>query len=240
MLSPSVVSDSCDPVDCNLPGSSVHGIFQARILEWVAISFSRGSSWPRNQTQVSCIAVRLFTDWATIPFCSSVMSNSFWPHGLQHTRLPCPSPTPGAYSNSCLISWWPHEQFEKELQGKPNKTLSLLPNEILFSPCGMELGPYQRKVCANIHVTIEWTHGWHICNKVRRHACQHASGSLLFLIFYPEVVCLSIGGILFFAKFSFLFPQPHSLLLRCRSQMTWGHTGYFSVRGFSSFSEITF
>ena len=46
----------CDPMDCNLPGSSVHGIFQAKILEWVAISYSRGSSPPRNLTQVSCIA----------------------------------------------------------------------------------------------------------------------------------------------------------------------------------------
>ena len=45
-----------DPMDCCPPGSSVHGIFQARILEWFAISFSRGSSWPRDQTQVSCIA----------------------------------------------------------------------------------------------------------------------------------------------------------------------------------------
>ena len=43
-----VVSDSCDPIDCSLPGSSVHGIIQARILGWVAISFSRGSSWPRK------------------------------------------------------------------------------------------------------------------------------------------------------------------------------------------------
>ena len=45
----------CDPMDCNPPGSSVHGIFQARILEWVAISFSRGSSPPRDRTPVSCI-----------------------------------------------------------------------------------------------------------------------------------------------------------------------------------------
>ena len=45
------MSDSCDPMDCSLPGSSVHGILQARILEWVAISFSRGSSQPRNWTQ---------------------------------------------------------------------------------------------------------------------------------------------------------------------------------------------
>ena len=48
-----------------LPGSSVHGIFQARILEWVAISFSRGSSQPRDRTQVSWIAGRCFTIWAT-------------------------------------------------------------------------------------------------------------------------------------------------------------------------------
>ena len=43
----------CDPMDCSLPGSSVQGIFQARVPKWVAISFSRGSSWPRNQTRVS-------------------------------------------------------------------------------------------------------------------------------------------------------------------------------------------
>ena len=55
----------CDPVDCGLPGSSVHGILQARILESVAISFSRGSSRLRDQTQVSLIAGRLFTLRAT-------------------------------------------------------------------------------------------------------------------------------------------------------------------------------
>ena len=55
----------CFPMDCSLPGSSVQRTSQARILEWVAISFSRGSSWPRNWTQVSCIAGRFFTDWTT-------------------------------------------------------------------------------------------------------------------------------------------------------------------------------
>ena len=54
----SVVSNSCYPKDCSTPGSSVHGIFQAGILEW-AISFSRESSWSRNWTSVSCIAGRL-------------------------------------------------------------------------------------------------------------------------------------------------------------------------------------
>ena len=51
----------CDPMDCSLSGSSVHGIFQARVLEWIAISFSRGPSRPRNRTWVSCIAGRRFT-----------------------------------------------------------------------------------------------------------------------------------------------------------------------------------
>ena len=59
------MSNSCDPMNCSLPGFSIHGILQSRILKWVAISFSRGSSWPRDQTRVSCIACRFFTIWAT-------------------------------------------------------------------------------------------------------------------------------------------------------------------------------
>ena len=55
----------CDPMDCSPSGSSVHGILQVRILEWVAISFSRGSSQPRDWTQVSHIAGRFFNLWAT-------------------------------------------------------------------------------------------------------------------------------------------------------------------------------
>ena len=56
-----------DPMDCSLPGFSVHGIFQVRVLEWVAISFSRGSSWPRDQTQVCCIAGRCYAISARLP-----------------------------------------------------------------------------------------------------------------------------------------------------------------------------
>ena len=55
----------CNPTDYSPPGSSVHGILQARILDWVAISFSRGSSLPRDQTWVSCIASGFFTNQAT-------------------------------------------------------------------------------------------------------------------------------------------------------------------------------
>ena len=57
----SLMSTLCDSVDCSLPGSSVHEILQARILQWVAISFSRGSSQPRDQTWVSRTAGRCFT-----------------------------------------------------------------------------------------------------------------------------------------------------------------------------------
>ena len=55
----------CNPIDYNPPGCSVPGILQARILEWVAIPFSRGSSQPRDWTWVSCIAGCFFTIWAT-------------------------------------------------------------------------------------------------------------------------------------------------------------------------------
>ena len=51
----------CNSMDCSSPGSCLHGLLQARILEWVAIPFSRGSSQPRDQTQVFCMAGRLFT-----------------------------------------------------------------------------------------------------------------------------------------------------------------------------------
>ena len=59
------MSNSCDPPDCSLPDSSMHGILQTRTLELVAISFSRGSSRPRNRTQVFCTGGILFVHWAT-------------------------------------------------------------------------------------------------------------------------------------------------------------------------------
>ena len=86
-------------MDCSPPGSSVHGILQERILEWVAILFSRGSSQPMDQTQVSCIQGRLFTIWATrealtnmLPALSSpgLLTCSFtflWCHSHSFIRL---------------------------------------------------------------------------------------------------------------------------------------------------------
>ena len=83
-----------DPMDCSPPGSSVHGILQARVLKWVAISFSRGSSWPRDQPCIFCVSY--FGSWiylwslriyfAVVQF----MSDSFLPCGLQLTSFPVP------------------------------------------------------------------------------------------------------------------------------------------------------
>ena len=176
-------------MDCSPPGSSVRGISQPKILEWVAISFSRGSSWLRDRTHISCLADRFFTtetpgkpykcmcivaaaqrrsgkwprgdtprprsgvvialSWngrveilqvqgqknpskmvgigeavrrypkskgkkekphqdCSVQFSHSVVSDSLRPHGLQHARPPCPSPTPRVYSSSCPSSWWCH------------------------------------------------------------------------------------------------------------------------------------
>ena len=67
--SESEVAQSCptlsDPMDCRPPGSSIHGILQARVLEWVAIAYSRGSSWPKDWTHVSCIGRRVLYHCAT-------------------------------------------------------------------------------------------------------------------------------------------------------------------------------
>ena len=105
MKLPKLVSDSdsevaqmcltlCDPVDCRPPGSPVRGISQARILEWVAISFSRGSSRPRDQTRVSLIAGRGFNSEpnAYKGLYGDLDVEAFHP-------LPLPQPGPGG-SNS--------------------------------------------------------------------------------------------------------------------------------------------
>ena len=72
----------CDPMDCTLPGSSVHAILQARILEQVAVPFSRGSSQSRNQTQISLIAGGFFTIWVTREWRAYVLAGKW-------TRVPC-------------------------------------------------------------------------------------------------------------------------------------------------------
>ena len=94
------------PMDCSPPGSSVRGISQARILEWAAIPFFMVYSQTRDRTCISYIgqtsslllSYQGSPETRSVQSSPSVMSDSLRPHGLQHARLPCPSPTPGAYS----------------------------------------------------------------------------------------------------------------------------------------------
>ena len=108
--SESEVTESCptlnDPMHCSPLGSSIHGIFQARVLKWVAVPFSKGSSQPRDGTQVfilqadSLPAEPPFKGFSSVQFSRSVVSDSLRPHESQHTRPPCPSPTPRVHSDS--------------------------------------------------------------------------------------------------------------------------------------------
>ena len=95
-VSPSAASDSCDHMDCSPPGSSVQAILQARVLERAAISFSRGSSQPRDRTHTSCIAGGFFTVWATreVPSIFRYYKNSIVVREETETHWP---PTPGLY-----------------------------------------------------------------------------------------------------------------------------------------------
>ena len=133
-----------DPMDCSLPSSLVHGIFQARVLTWVTISLSRGSSWPRDLTQVSCIAGQCFVVWATreSPSHSNVLClvSQSCPtlcdpmdcsppgscvHGILQARilewLPCPTPgdlpNPGIKPRSPALQ---ADSLPSEPPGKPN------------------------------------------------------------------------------------------------------------------------
>ena len=80
----------CNLRDCSPPGSSVHGIFQARILEWVAIPFCRGSSWPTDWTSVSSIVGRFFTvrDTRKAPLNAFIRKTAFPESHMTHSSPP--------------------------------------------------------------------------------------------------------------------------------------------------------
>ena len=99
-------------MDCSLPGSSVHGILQARILEWLPCpppgDIPHPGTEPESLTS-PVLAGRFFTTSATWEVRFSAVAQSCLtlcdPHRLQHARPPYPSPTPRVYSNSCPLSW---------------------------------------------------------------------------------------------------------------------------------------
>ena len=108
-----VMYDSLRPMDCSLPGSSVHGVLQRRMLEWVAILYPGDLCDPGIETGSPALQADSLPSeppgkhtyrFSSVQFNHSVMSHSLRLHGLRHARLPCPSPTPRAYSNSCPYS----------------------------------------------------------------------------------------------------------------------------------------
>ena len=169
----------CNPMDCSFTGSFVHGILQARILEWVGMPSSKGSSnteiepmslatpaWPAVSLLKShgwhplwllhpflkqfpfgkyfYNSNRNMVQFSSVQFSLSVVSDSLRPHELQHTRLPCPSPTPGVHSNSCPSIQWCHPAisfsvipFSSCLQSLPAS--ESFPMSQLFTWCGQVL-----------------------------------------------------------------------------------------------------
>ena len=120
----------CDPMDCSPPGSSVHGIIQAKLPAWVATSFSRWSSQPRDQTWVSWIAGSFFTVWATREALQSTQIYQKWAnifHCLAQSFL-----------NTKSLSW-PVSQTGKLSEyspGVPDTRCSLkLPGRLLENSC---------------------------------------------------------------------------------------------------------
>ena len=134
-----------DPLDCSPPGSSVHGIFQGEY--WNGLPFPVPEDLPdpgiKPKSLMSpALASRFFTiappgkpnnnnQFSSVHFSLLVMSNSLQPHGLHQARLPCPSPTPRAYSNSCASSRWCHPTisssvipFSSRLQSRPASVFS--------------------------------------------------------------------------------------------------------------------
>ena len=109
---------SCNPMVYSLPGSSVHGILQGRILEWVAISFSGGSSRPREQTHVSCTAGRFTTteppNKRTISFLQSSFYPLLWCTGFSLQRLVMSRSTGSRHTGFSVCHAWaylPHSMW---------------------------------------------------------------------------------------------------------------------------------
>ena len=164
-----------------LPGSSVHEIFPGKKTGVIAISFSRGSSRPKDHTRVFCIAGGILplshqgNLYGSIQFSSSVVSNSLWLYGLQHTRLPSPSPTPGAWSNSCPLSQWCHPTF------------LILCHPILLLP---SVFPSIRDFCSESVLCIRWPKYWSFSFSFSISLSNEYSGLISFRIDWFDLLAV--------------------------------------------------
>ena len=137
-------------MECSPAGSSVHRIFQTRILEWVTVLFSRGSSWPRDRTWVSCIASRFFTIWAT----REAKVNSLNLYFVQKTPISFSLtqwPT-GSYMNCCHPCISCHPTFFLVPTILVPRDMVLFP-QAKRSPVSKSLAKFHPRVCAVIAVS---------------------------------------------------------------------------------------
>ena len=144
------MSDSLQPMDCSLSGSSAHEILQSRGLEWAAISFSGGSSWPKDKTQVSHIVGGFFTVWATlgvsVQFTSVTQSCPTLCDPMNHS-------TPGLpVHQQCLEFTQTHVHWVGD---------AIQPSHPLVSPSPLPPIPPSIRVFANeLTVRIRWPKYW--------------------------------------------------------------------------------
>ena len=109
-------ANSVIPMGYSLPSSSIHGIFQARVLEWVTISFSRGYSWPRDQTRASYIADRNFTLWAIIKAPQTWVTISF----SRGSSSPGDQTQMSLMASRCFTPWATRKPKKKKKKKKGN------------------------------------------------------------------------------------------------------------------------
>ena len=166
----------CDPMDRSLPGFSVHGIFPARVLEWVAISFSRGSSQPRNRTRVSRVAGRRFTLW---PIQRKPLEYKTWHH-------------PTTSSTLCRMH---------HLNNKENKNTNPIISRQeyhLTQPCpSEEKQTNKQKLSTNLTLYEAHTNHW---TKIRKPKRRKNS------VFFKESWILSLMKVEAFLPFDFCLP----------------------------------
>ena len=185
-------------MDCSPPGFSVHGILQARILEGVAISFSRGSSQPRNWTQFSCIAGRWFTNWAMREAPSPSLEPNYFSTSIRQRLIQHPSfPGSTLLIYCCVLSqsvqslshvqlfatpWTAAQQASMSITNSQS-LLKRMPIELVMSSnhlilCHPLLLP--PSIFPSIRIFFQWVSSSHQVAKVLDFQFQHQSFQWIF------------------------------------------------------------
>ena len=155
-------------MDCSPPDSSVHGISQARILDWVAISFSRGSSWPRNQTHILCIGRQILNPWDTREACyiwlpRSKSLNSAHIQGEENQSTSCQD----RMVKECLDTFYNYHTLHPQVSGE------------VTSPPGRCLWPWNMKL--GFKVTL-WPFYHTLCPPLSPHFAELSVSTPIFKI----------------------------------------------------------